>query len=345
MIPRIYPHGCSLRMIDLRENRLRGIVPRSLGNCGMLEYLNLGENQINDTLPFWLSELAYLKVIDLQSNMLQGSIEDNLSQLNFTSLHILDLSNNNFNGELPSKLLKSCHTMKVIVGQDKLAYLSLFKRLDLSSVSFNEGMNYVMTLMSKGTEREYAKIPDVLMAIDFSNNKFKGFIPELIGDLKSLRMLNLSNNFLIGSIPPSLTSMIVLESLDLSWNKLVGEIPQQLARITFLSFFVVSHNRLSGPIPHGSQFDMFGSSSFAMNDGLCGSPLPNKCTNDDNTPPPPSFRVDNEEECLFDLDRRIVLVGVGVGFLVGIVLENLIIDEKSRRFLHYSKKMANGWKR
>ncbi|XP_030441826.2 putative receptor like protein 25 [Syzygium oleosum] len=256
-----------------------------------------------------------------------------------------DLSNNNFNRELLSKLLKSCYAMKVIVGQDNLAYLSLFKWLDLSSVSFNEGMDHAMTLMSKGTEREYVKIPDVLMAIDFSNNKFEGFILELIRDLKSLRMLNLSNTFLIGSIRPSLANLTVLESLDLSWNKLVGEIPQQLARITFLSFFVVSHNRLLGPIPRGTQFDTFGSKSFVMNDGLCGSPLPNKWTNGDNAPPPPSFIVDNEEECLFDLDWRIVLVGARVGFLVGIVLENLIIDEKSRWFLHYSKKMANGWKR
>ncbi|KAI6706830.1 hypothetical protein NL676_009792 [Syzygium grande] len=346
MIPHIYPDSCALRMIDLRENQLRGIVLRSLGNCEMLEYLNLGDNQINNTIPFWLSELAYLKVIGLQSNMFHGPIEDNLSQLNFTSLHILDLSNNSFSGELPSKLLKSCHAMKVIVGQDKLAYLSLFKSVHLSSFSFGKIMTYAMTLMSKGTEREYAKIPDVLMAIDFSNNKFGGFIPELIGDLKSLRMLNLSNNFLNGSIPPSLANLTVLESLDLSGNHLVGEIPQQLAHLTFLSVFDVSHNRLSGPIPHGTQFDTFGSGSFAMNDGLCGSPLPNKCTNDDNGPPPPSsFIVDNEEECLFDLDWRIVLVGAGVGFLVGVVLENLIIDKKRRWFLHYSKKMAKGWKR
>ncbi|KAF8028269.1 hypothetical protein BT93_E1008 [Corymbia citriodora subsp. variegata] len=345
IIPRIYPDGCALRMIDLSENRLRGIVPRSLANCKMLEYLNLGDNQMNDSFPFWLSELASLKVIDLQSNMFHGPIEDNLSQLNFPSLHILDLSNNSFNGELPSKLLKSCHAMKVIVGQDTWAYLSIHLLLDTSFATIESNMTYAMTLMNKGVEREYAKIPDALVAIDLSNNKLEGFIPELIGDLKSLRMLNLSNNYLFGSIPSSLASLIVLESLDLSWNNLVGEIPQQLAHLTFLSNFDVSHNRLSGPIPRGTQFDTFSSSSFAMNDGLCGSPLPNKCTNGENIPPPPSFKVDFEEECLFDLDWRIMLGGAIGGFLVGIVLENLIIDKKSRWFLHYSKKMAEGWKR
>ena len=83
-----------------------------------------------------------------------------------------------------------------------------------------------------------------------------------------------------------------------------------------------------------------------MNDGLCGSPLPNKCTNDERAAPPTSyFKVDNEVESLFDLDWKIVLAGARVGFLVGVVLGNLIIDEKSRWFLHYSKRMVKGCKR
>ncbi|KAF7849433.1 hypothetical protein BT93_L0802 [Corymbia citriodora subsp. variegata] len=344
MIPRVYPNSCTLKMIDVRENRLRGIVPRSLGNCRMLEYLNLGDNQINDTFPFWLSKLTYLKVIVLQSNKFHGPIEGHLSQLNFTSLHILDLSNNSFNGKLPSKLLQSCHAMKVINGQDKLAYMSIFQLIFWPFLSrMRVEITYKMTLMNKGTERKYEKISTILMAIDLSHNKFEGFIPKLIGDLKSLHMLNLSHNFLTGSIPSSLANLTMLESLDLSLNNLVGEIPQQLASLTFLEVFDVSHNQLSGPIPRGTQFDTFGSSSFVVNEGLCGNPLPNKCTNGDNIPTPPSsFKVDSEEESPFDLDWKIMFAGAGVGFLVGVVLGNLIIDKKSRWFLHFSRRMAKG---
>ncbi|KAF8028447.1 hypothetical protein BT93_E1148 [Corymbia citriodora subsp. variegata] len=347
MIPRIYPNNCALEMIDLRENQLKGIVPRSLGNCRMLEYLNLGDNQINDTFPFWLSKLAYLKVIVLQANKFHGPIEGHLSQLNFSNLHILDLSNNSFNGKLPSKLLQSCHAMKVINDQDKLAYMSVYSIITIPTKFTDEfDMTYAMTLMNKGAKRKYEKISTILMVIDLSCNKFEGFIPKLIGDLKSLRMLNLSHNFLTSSIPPSLANLTVLESLDLSLNNLVGKIPQQLASLTFLEVFNVSHNQLLGPIPRGTQFDTFGSNSFAMNEGLCGSPLPNKCTNVDNAQPPPSFfKVDHEEESLFDLDWKIMLPSAGVGFLVGVVLGNLIIEKKSRWFLYSSKRMAKGWNR
>ncbi|KAF7847946.1 hypothetical protein BT93_L2427 [Corymbia citriodora subsp. variegata] len=342
MIPHAFLKGCALKIIDLTENRLQGSVPRSMVNCTALEYLNLGYNQILDGFPFWLSDLIHLKVIILKSNKFHGPIETYGSQFNFSYLHIMDLSNNSFSGELPSKLLQSSRAMKVIVSQDSLEYMYVFE-----NTSWVDFVDYGMKLMNKGMEREYSKVPYALMEIDLSNNKFEGRIPNLVGDLKSLMMLNLSNNILTGSIPPSLANLTMLESLDLSRNKLSGEIPQQLAQLTFLSSFDVSHNQLSGLIPQGSQFNTFGTDSFVMNNRLCGSPLPNKCTKDgNNLPLPPSLlEEDNGEESLLDWDWKVVLIGVGVGFLIGVVLENLIIDEKGSWFLHYSKRMAKRWKR
>ncbi|KAI3428999.1 uncharacterized protein J3R85_008815 [Psidium guajava] len=342
LIPHAFPKGCALKVIELTENRLQGPVPRSLGKCQMLEYLNLGHNQILDGFPIWLSELTNLKFIILKSNNFHGPIKPHQSQFNFSNLHIMDLANNSFNGELPAWLLQSFHAMKVVSPQDQLEYMSTLEWLSGIPRYFDYGMK----LMNKGIEREYPKLPYALMGIDLSNNKFEGRILDLIGDLKSLLMLNLSNNVLNGSIPPSLANLSNLESLDLSRNKLSGEIPPQLAQLTFLSYFNVSHNQLSGPIPEGSQFNTFSIDSFAMNEGLCGSPLPKKCTMaGDNLPSPPSPREEIGEESLFNLDWKFVLIGAGVGFLTGMVLGKLIIDEKSKWFLRYSKRMAKGWNR
>ncbi|KAL3738720.1 hypothetical protein ACJRO7_020149 [Eucalyptus globulus] len=342
MIPHAYPKCCLLEIIDLTKNRLQGPIPRSLANCKMLKYLNLAHNQILDGFPLWLSKLTELKVIILKSNKFHGPIEAYRSQFNFSNMHIMDLSYNSFSGELPSKLLQSFHAMKVIVSQDELEYMNTLENVTIYTLLFEYGM----TLMNKGVETEYAKVPLALMQIDFSNNLFEGHIPALIGDLKSLILLNLSNNVLTGSIPPSLANLTLLESLDLSQNKLSGEIPQKLAQLTFLSSFNVSDNQLLGPIPQGSQFNTFAINSFAMNEGLCGSPLPKKCgTFGDDLPLPPSSQEEIGKESPFNLDWKIVLIGAGIGFLIGVILENLIIDEKSSWFLHWSKRMAKIWKR
>ncbi|XP_030519881.2 receptor-like protein 9DC3 [Rhodamnia argentea] len=266
-IPQAYPNGCALNVIELAKNRLQGPVSRSLANCTMLEYLNLGHNQILDGFPSWLSELTNLKVIILKSNNFHGPIKPPQSQFNFSNLHVMDLSDNSFNGELPSKLLQSFHAMKVVAAQDQLEYLNTSANIPWSLYSLEGYFDYAMKLMNKGIEREYPKVPYALMVIDLSKNKFEGCIPNVIGDLTSLLLLNVLNNILTGSIVVSLAYLTSLESLDLSRNKPSGKIPQQLAQLTFLSSFNVSHNQLLGPIPQGSQFNTFAIDSFAMNGG------------------------------------------------------------------------------
>ncbi|KAL3738584.1 hypothetical protein ACJRO7_020025 [Eucalyptus globulus] len=319
MIPNAYPKVCGLKIIDLTNNQLQGPIPRSLVNCPMLEYLNLGYNQIHDGFPSWLSKLTKLRAIILKSNKFYGPIETHRSYF---------------------------HAMKVIVSQDQLEYMNTSQRFPLSLDTYEKVVDYEMKLMNKGTQREYSKVPYALKGIDLSNNKFEGCISDFIGDLKSLILLNLSNNILTCFIPPSLANLIVLESLDLSRNKLSGDIPQQLAQLTFLSSFDVSHNQLFGPIPRGSQFNTFGASSFAMNEGLCGTPLPKKCimVGDDIPLPTSPLEEENGDKSLFDLDWKVVLIGAGVGFLIGVVLGNIFIDEKSKWFLYYSKIMAKRWK-
>ncbi|KAK3429738.1 hypothetical protein EUGRSUZ_E01229 [Eucalyptus grandis] len=152
MIPNGYLKVCVLKIIDLTNNRLQGPIPRSLINCPMLEYLNLGYNQIHDGFPSWLSKLTKLRAIILKSNKFYGPIETYQSQFNFSNLHIMDLSNNAFIGELPSKLLQSFHAMKVIVSQDQLEYMNTSQGLPLSLETYEKIMDYDMKLMSKGTE-------------------------------------------------------------------------------------------------------------------------------------------------------------------------------------------------
>ena len=106
--------------------------------------------------------------------------------------------------------------MKVIISQEQLEYMSIVEEITLSSYTFGKKFDYGMKLMNKGTEKEYLKVPYALFQIDLSHKRFKGRIPALVGDLKSLILLKFSSNVLIGSILPSLANLTVMKSLDLS---------------------------------------------------------------------------------------------------------------------------------
>ncbi|KAF8364631.1 hypothetical protein HHK36_033397 [Tetracentron sinense] len=313
-IPQMFIKGSSLTTLDLNGNQLEGRVPRSLVHCKMLEVLNLGNNQLNDTFPFWLETLPELQVLDLRSNKFHGPIGHPRTDQAFSKLRIIDLSYNKFVGNLPSTyFLRWNSIMMIDKKKSQLKYMN-----DNSSYYYHDSV----MVMNKGQEMFLVKILTIFTAIDFSNNRFQGKIPDSIGNLKSLLVLNLSSNCLTGHIPSSLENLKELESLDLSQNKLSGEIPQQLTSLTFLEVMNLSRNHLTGRIPQGQQFETFSNTSFDGNAGLCGSPLSKKCRDADGVKPPPSaFQQGKDLEATSEgFDWKIVLMGYGCGVVIGVVI-------------------------
>ncbi|KAG2713345.1 hypothetical protein I3760_04G172900 [Carya illinoinensis] len=301
--PYAWAKGCGLRMIDLSQNQLQGRLPRSLANCKELRYLDVGYNKIHDTIPLWLETLTELKIFILRSNGFFGAIRNIQINSTFSNLHIIDLSHNNFSRYLPIEYFQRMNAMKLF-GAKKLQYM----------MDYYSGLRigYLITL-TRGIELEYERIQDELIVIDLSCNRFEGEIPEVVGSLKGLQILNFSNNALFGHIPSSLANLTYLESLDLSQNKLLGEIPPQLTQLTFLAIFKVFNNCLTGRIPHGNQFETFPSSSFNGNLGLCGRPLSKSC--EDSLPTPnPTLTFEGNQGLVspFEFGWKVVVIGMGV---------------------------------
>ncbi|XP_017624596.1 receptor-like protein Cf-9 homolog [Gossypium arboreum] len=314
-IPNSFVNNSGMIHLLLNDNQLEGLVPPSLANCTSLELLNLGNNKLTDRFPRWLASLPSLQILILRFNRFYGSLPHSIASSNFSALRIIDLSGNEFTGTLSTKLLQNLRAMKD--KPKKWLYFSTF-----GAVFFSEGSVFneiPVNLTTKRLDMELTKTLAIFVSMDLSNNQFCGKIPEDVGQLISLQMLNFSHNNFTGPIPASFGNLVALESLDLSSNKLSGRIPSQITELTFLEVLNVSNNNLVGPIPHGKQFDTFDNDSYIGNSGLCGLPLSKQCVNIEGAKPPTPLSVEHEGSKIAFF-WRVVMLGYGSGVVLGLSL-------------------------
>ncbi|CAL1409268.1 unnamed protein product [Linum trigynum] len=322
-VPSIFGNMSSLENLDLNDNTLGGPLPQSLTGCKELQVLDVGNNELNGVFPFWLSSLPGLKVLILHNNSFHGTITtESMDPMNsFPMLRILDISNNYFNGLLPASLFHKFPAMMMLHESEKIGVHYIARSSD------NE--YYSVVLIVKGQEMMITKILTIFTTVDLSNNNFHGSIPDAIGELKSLLLLNLSHNNFIGPIPSSLVNLNELEFLDLSSNQLTGEIPSRLASLTYLLILNLSRNSLQGQIPQGNQFLTFDNTSYIGNEGLCGPPLIKKCGGDHVEDSEPA----ESESDVTLFDWTFAGAGYGSGLVIGVSTAYIMFIIRKPRWL------------
>ncbi|KAH0641862.1 hypothetical protein KY290_033482 [Solanum tuberosum] len=241
---------CELKHIqelDFSGNNFRGTLPSCFGNFTSLRWLSLaGNNFMGNIVSFsQFSNHTKLIYLDVSSNTIIPDTEfqnwipnfqleffaiegcKNLQKLpSFLhyqyDLRILTIEGNQLSGIFPTWLLENNTRLAGIYSRDN-AFNGPFKLP--SSVHLH------------------------LEAIDVSNNKLNGYIPENMSlAFPKLTYLNMSQNYLEGPIPSKISG-IHLEFLDLSVNNLSGEVPGDLAiGSPALVYLRLSHNKLKGQI-------------------------------------------------------------------------------------------------
>ncbi|KAJ9693044.1 hypothetical protein PVL29_011956 [Vitis rotundifolia] len=220
-LPRFLQYQFRLTAVDLSHNNLTGsFLNWLLENNTRLEFLILRNNSLmGQLLP--LTPNTIITLLDISDNRFDGQLQEKVGHM-IPNMEYLNLSNNGFEGILPSSIAK----------------MTSLVSLDLSANSF-----------SGEVPKQLLAVKD-LAFLKLSNNKFHGEIFSRDFNLTSLESLHLDNNQFRGTLSNVLSKSSWLEELDVSNNNMSGEIPSWIGNMTDLTTLVLGNNGFKGKLPH-----------------------------------------------------------------------------------------------
>ncbi|GKA19109.1 leucine-rich repeat-containing protein [Tanacetum coccineum] len=322
-LPDCFQNLTDLKVLNLGHNTLSGSIPPSIGCLSKLETLSL-YNNFSGALPVSLKNCTQLSLLDLGDNRLYGDISVWIAK-NLSRLYALSLKSNNFFGTIPSQICQLVSLQILDLSNNKLYG------------TIPSCVNNLTFMVKKGKVNEFSSILGLLKVIDLSSNNLTGQIPNEVTTLHGLLVLDLSDNSLDGKIPRDIGQMTQLLTLNLSRNMFSGEIPPTMSEMTLLNNLDMSFNDLSGRIPLGTQLQTFDASTYIGNAGLCGRPLHNKCSGDEDLGVPPVGESDGDVESTDELQRWFYIGGAtGFSTAFWIACSALLLNRRLRHaFFHF----------
>ncbi|XP_066598350.1 protein artichoke-like [Prorops nasuta] len=181
----------TLKLLDLRGNRLRSLEEGIFKGCWSLEELLMDRNEFSEVPAASLKGPKSLRLLSLSGNKIVSLTRAALSTLGETLLH-LDLSNNEL----------SHMEDEALSGLDHLLFLN---------ISHND-LNRFNSDVFKGANS--------LLQLDLSANLLQDFPTYALRHLVDLKFLNISNNLITEIEQSHLSGLGELQVLDLSRNNI-----------------------------------------------------------------------------------------------------------------------------
>ncbi|XP_057845332.2 putative leucine-rich repeat receptor-like serine/threonine-protein kinase At2g24130 [Cryptomeria japonica] len=235
--------------INLESSGLVGRISPLLGNLSSLEVLDLSNNSLHGVIPELGQKLSNLQKLRLWGNQLSGPIPTSLG--NCSKLEILDLSLNHLNATAPLQLGKLSSLQRLLLYDN---FLTSSRTLPFLTALINCSSLKTLYLgynhLAEDLSPSIGKLSTKLSVLSLQQNLIGGRIPQEIGNLTNIILINFTSNALTGSIPSTLEILQNLERLYLGENKLQGQIPSEIGALgKSLGLLSLSFNLLRGQIP------------------------------------------------------------------------------------------------
>ncbi|KAG4964407.1 hypothetical protein JHK85_039382 [Glycine max] len=232
-----------LQKLDLSRNIITGSIPPQWGTMRLVE-LSLMGNKLSGPFPKVLTNITTLRNLSIEGNQFSGHIPTEIGKL--TNLEKLVLSSNGFTGALPPVLSKLTKLIDLRISDnnflgkipDFISSWTLIEKLHMHGCSLEGPIPSSISALTRLSD---------LRITDLKGSKSSAFPP--LNNLKSMKTLVLRKCMIKGEIPEYIGRMEKLKILDLSYNGLSGEIPESFAQLDKVDFMYLTGNKLSGIIP------------------------------------------------------------------------------------------------
>ncbi|KAL1110986.1 hypothetical protein V6Z11_D02G026400 [Gossypium hirsutum] len=248
-----------LVLLDLSNNHIHGVVPNWLWKSS-LSWVDLSFNVIDFPKKLPLSDANFsfpvLRGLLLESCNISAFPEFLKSQEN---LEYLQLSNNKISGAIPNWVWKKSlrHLFLANNHLSSLDQLLPNQSSTSSQTSFTRPICNLSQLMyfSASHNNLSGTIPNCLgkmndlYLLDLQGNNFSGMLPKF-SKASQLQILKISENRLEGKLPRSLAECTQLGVLDVGNNMMNDTFPFWLQKLPYLTVLILRENRFYGQIKH-----------------------------------------------------------------------------------------------